>query len=330
MMLVSFLVLTSLHYSSSRWRDLQEELERREAQHAVELDKQEQALAKARQGTIKCSASEKETLDKIQTRTQAKVQKVEAQLRIATESLTKAEKRIKELEREEAGKGRENAKLEDKVSKYESSIQTKEEELQEIKQESIDALKASRERAGVLRRGLQGSAALLAEKNVLIEQLNMTLFAALYHMEKDQREAAAERTHQLSMPLKDRKATVARLVSKDVNLEQEFDNAVLVYQAARKEHARLAQEFVNATRAEKERLDKEKEKAALLAQTQKQKVDLSALVIGEAAKVAKTEAADSPETPTRRDSKADAKEKDKGRSAKRGAPERKPRPPPKA
>jgi hypothetical protein len=25
-----------------------------------------------------------------------------------------------------------------------------------------------------------------AEKNVLIEQLNMTLFSALYHMEKDQ------------------------------------------------------------------------------------------------------------------------------------------------
>ena len=38
------------------------------------------------------------------------------------------------------------------------------EELQEIKQESIEALKASRERAGVLRRGLQGSAALLVSR----------------------------------------------------------------------------------------------------------------------------------------------------------------------
>jgi hypothetical protein len=45
-----------------------------------------------------------------------------------------------------------------------------------------------------------------------------------------------------------------------------------VYQAARKEHARLAQEFVNATKAERERLDKEKEMAKLIAKTQKAKV----------------------------------------------------------
>eukprot|EP00242_Pyramimonas_sp_CCMP2087_P007073 CAMPEP_0198199432 /NCGR_PEP_ID=MMETSP1445-20131203/2733_1 /TAXON_ID=36898 /ORGANISM="Pyramimonas sp., Strain CCMP2087" /LENGTH=293 /DNA_ID=CAMNT_0043869275 /DNA_START=138 /DNA_END=1015 /DNA_ORIENTATION=- len=289
MVLVPFLVLTSLHYSSGRWRELQEELERREAQHAVELEKQEQQLAKARQGTIKCSSNEKESLEKVQTRSQAKIAKAEAQHKTTSESLKKAEQRVKELEREETSKEKERSRLEGKVFKDEEAIQTKEEELVEIKQESIEALKASRERAGILRRGLQGSAALLAEKNVLIEQLNMTLFSALYHMEKDQREAAAERTHQLAMPLKERKATVARLLSKDVNLEQEFENAVMVYQAARKEHARLAQEFVNATKAERERLDKEKEMAKLIAKTQKAKVDLSALVIGEAAKVAKTD-----------------------------------------
>lgn len=52
----------------------------------------------------------------------------------------------------------------------------------------------------------QGSAALLAEKNVLIEQLNVTLIQALYHMEPDQRTSAAQAVGNLNLPLKVRRA----------------------------------------------------------------------------------------------------------------------------
>jgi len=129
-------------------------------------------------------------------------------------------------------------------------------EVQDLKDESIAALRAARDRADVLRRGLQGSAALIAEKVVALEQLNITLMQALYHMEPDQRTAAAHNLELLELGLstKDKRRLQQRLEYKSADLERGLENAVLVFKASRTEHARLAEEFVNTTRKDEARM----------------------------------------------------------------------------
>lgn len=130
--------------------------------------------------------------------------------------------------------------------------------MQDLKDESIAALRAARDRADVLRRGLQGSAALIAEKVVALEQLNITLMQALYHMEPDQRTAAAHNLELLELGLssKDKRRLQQRLEYKSADLERGLENAVLVFKASRAEHARLAEEFVTTTRADEARMAK--------------------------------------------------------------------------
>eukprot|EP00241_Pyramimonas_parkeae_P001672 CAMPEP_0114257532 /NCGR_PEP_ID=MMETSP0058-20121206/18788_1 /TAXON_ID=36894 /ORGANISM="Pyramimonas parkeae, CCMP726" /LENGTH=484 /DNA_ID=CAMNT_0001372275 /DNA_START=37 /DNA_END=1491 /DNA_ORIENTATION=- len=260
--MVPILILLSLHGSSSRWRALQEELERREGVHATEVERLEQRIAKAQQAQAKCGADNKDSMEKEKQRYIQRLAKQDAELRLRDDKFKKAEARVKELEKEESSSSRERERLQKLADTTSQGLAMKEEELQDLKDESISALKASRDRAGVLRRGLQGSAALLAEKNVLIEQLNVTLIQALYHMEPDQRTSAAQAVGNLNLPLKERKATAARLSSSDLDLESALEQAVATYQSARQEHARLAQEFVNTTRREKERAQKEREAEA--------------------------------------------------------------------
>jgi len=294
MIVVPILVLMSLHFSSSRWRALQEELEKKEMLHSVEVEKLEQQIAKARQTTTKCSSEAKESVEKVQLRYQQKLAKLDLEIKTREDKIKKADLKIKEVEKEDKDKDKDRGKLTDKLSKQEQALQSKEEELSQLKEESILALKASRDRAGVLRRGLQGSAALLAEKNVLIEQFNVTLLSALYHMEKDQRAAAAQSAAALGLPSKERKATMQRLTAKDVDLEKALDRAVQIFQYQRSEHSRLAQEFVNATRKERERQQQEKdrEEAEAKAKVKEAKEAVSSNVVSEAADLAaKTDAA---------------------------------------
>ena len=64
---------------------------------------------------------------------------------------------------------------------------TAEEELEAMKTQSIEALKSSRGRTEVLRQGLQGSTALLAERSVTVAKLNLTLISVLASLDEKER-----------------------------------------------------------------------------------------------------------------------------------------------
>ena len=61
----------------------------------------------------------------------------------------------------------------------EAAVANAGDELEEMKHDSFEALKSCRVRTGVLKRGLQGSSAVLAERMVSMHQMNVTLLTVL-------------------------------------------------------------------------------------------------------------------------------------------------------
>ncbi|KAK3274488.1 hypothetical protein CYMTET_17327 [Cymbomonas tetramitiformis] len=248
---VPVFMIVSLQASGARWQQLQEEMESKEAAHKLEIEKYETQIRKLETAGKKCESVDK-SMKNQQEKLQGKLQAKEAELRAKEKELTKTVAKIKDSEAsaKDAEKKLDGAST--KASQTQQNLLQREEEIEELKKESISALKASRDRAGVLRRGLQGSAALLAEKTVIIEQLNVTLAATLHSMTAQMRADAQSLLSSEDLMSKDKKFIFSRLRpapqgGPTADSDPVLAGALESLKDARKEHSRLAQEFVAAT-----------------------------------------------------------------------------------
>jgi chromosome segregation ATPase len=189
------LVTVSLHTSASRWHSLTLELEEREDMHRTELATM-QLKFKTKCGSVdkQIAALEKER-DLARIKLREKTQELAAK-KADTAQLTRA---AKEATSRRAGVEAELADALETNKEKEAAVASAGDELEEMKQTSFEALKSCRVRTGVLKRGLQGSSAVLAERAVSMHLMNVTLLAVLSHQSPEARKEAMQHVVQLGM-----------------------------------------------------------------------------------------------------------------------------------
>ena len=252
MLLVTF----SLHTSSQRWRDLQLQLEEREEAHRAEISTMQLKFK------TKCGSSDKQiaALEKERDMQKFKLREKTQELSAKKQEVTQLQRAAKEAAAKRASIEQELADAVELNKEKEAAVAASGDELEEMKKDSFEALKSCRQRTGILKRGLQGSSAVLAERMVMVHQMNVTLLSVLAHLPLESHKEVMQQVVKLELSAADKQSALAKLRPTGRDLNAELEEAVQSLKDGRDDHRRLAAQFAADTAKAKEEEEKEEER----------------------------------------------------------------------